>query len=41
VAHNDALIRTLTASCSERAVDQEVVEDANIIALAAHPLQMD
>jgi hypothetical protein len=35
---SDDLIAPLAASCVERAVDQEAVDDADIVALAAHPL---
>jgi hypothetical protein len=35
---NDDLIAPLAAICVERAVDQEVVSDADIVTLAGHPL---
>lgn len=35
---SDELIAPLAASCIERAVDQELVDDADIVALAGHPL---
>jgi len=37
---SDELIAPLAASCLERAVDQEIVDDAEIVALADHPLHI-
>ena len=37
---NDDLIGPLAAICVERAVDQEVVNDADIVTLAGHPLHI-
>jgi hypothetical protein len=40
VLTTDGLIASLASSCIERAVDQEVVEDADVVALGRHPLRI-
>jgi hypothetical protein len=37
---SDDLIAHLAASCIDRAIDQEIVDDADIVALARHPLHI-